>query len=156
MFLGFRGSHSAGNPVPLPVPPDPPGTAPDPHDEEDFEGPDTRSLMDGFMAKLSQSVDDDYKNLSALLKTLPYPSVHTGPIAIPVAEACEKGLNPKAYTAILQSSSRCLQTKMDAETLGHQMVRFVSDRTDSVWRRMCASVSCDLHRRQLHQAWNPR
>ena len=35
--------------VPLPGPPDPPDMAPDPHDEGDFEGPDTRSLMDEFM-----------------------------------------------------------------------------------------------------------
>ena len=40
-------------------------------------------------------MDDGYKKLSALLKTLPDPSVHTGPIAIPVAEAREKGLIPK-------------------------------------------------------------
>ena len=57
------------------------------------------------MAKLSHSVDDDYKNLSALLKTLPDPSVHTGPIPIPVAEAREKGLIPKADTEILQAFS---------------------------------------------------
>ena len=44
--LGFRGSHRAGNPVPLPGPPDPPGTAPDPHDERDFEVPNTCSLLD--------------------------------------------------------------------------------------------------------------
>ena len=92
----MRSSHRASNPVPLPGPPDPPGKAPDPHDEGDFEVPDTRSLLDEFMPKLSQSVDEDYKNLSALLKTLPDPSVHTVPIAIPVAEAREKGLIPKA------------------------------------------------------------
>ena len=47
--VGFRGSHRAGDSVPLPGPPDPPDMAPDPHDEGDFEGPDTRSLMDEFM-----------------------------------------------------------------------------------------------------------
>ena len=47
--VGFRGSHQAGDSVPLPGPPDPPDMAPDPHDEGDFEGPDTRSLMDEFM-----------------------------------------------------------------------------------------------------------
>ena len=52
--------------------------APDPHDEGDFECPDTRSLMDEFMAKMAQSVNDDYKNLHALLATLPHPSVDTG------------------------------------------------------------------------------
>ena len=36
--------------------------APDPHDEGDFEGPDTRSLLDEFMANMAQSVNDDYKN----------------------------------------------------------------------------------------------
>ncbi len=35
--------------VPLPGPPDPPDMAPDPHDEGDFKGPDTRSLIDEFM-----------------------------------------------------------------------------------------------------------
>ena len=55
------------------------------------------------MARLSQSVDDDYKTLLALLETLPDPSVHTGPIAVPVAEAREKSLIPKAVTAILQA-----------------------------------------------------
>ena len=48
------------------------------HDEGDFEGPDSRSLMDEFMAKMAQSVNDDYKNLHALLATLPDPSVDTG------------------------------------------------------------------------------
>ena len=43
--LGFRGSHRAGDSVPLPGPPDPPDMAPDPHDDGDFEGPDTRSLV---------------------------------------------------------------------------------------------------------------
>ena len=59
--VGFRGR--AGVSVPLPGPPDPPDMAPDPHDEGDVEGPDTRSLMDEFMAKMAQSVNDDYKNL---------------------------------------------------------------------------------------------
>ena len=80
--VGFRGSHQAGDSVPLPGPPDPPDMVPDPHDEEDFEGPDTRSLMDEFMAKMAQSVNDEYKNLHALLATLPDPSVDTGPVAI--------------------------------------------------------------------------
>ena len=52
-------------------PPHPPDMAPDPHDDWDFEGPDTCSLLDEFMAKMSQSVNNDYKNLHALLETLP-------------------------------------------------------------------------------------
>jgi len=40
-----------------------------------------------------------------LLATLPDPSVYTGPLAIPVAEAREKGLIPKADTALLQAFS---------------------------------------------------
>jgi hypothetical protein len=56
--------------------------APDPHDDGDFEGPDTRSLLNEFMVKMAQSVNDDYKNLHALLATLPDPSVDTGPVAI--------------------------------------------------------------------------
>ena len=72
--VGFRGSHRAGDSVPLPGPPDPPDMAPDPHDDGDFEGPDTRSLLDEFMAKMSQSVNNDYKNLHALLETLPDPT----------------------------------------------------------------------------------
>ena len=79
--VGFRGSHRAGDSVPLPGPPHPPDMAPDPHDDGDFEG------MYEFMAKMLQSVNDDYKNLHALLATLPDPSVDTGPVAIPVAEA---------------------------------------------------------------------
>ena len=54
--VGFRGSHRAGDSVPLSGPPNPPDMAPDPHDEGDFEGPDTRSLLDEFMAKMTQSV----------------------------------------------------------------------------------------------------
>ena len=80
--VGFRGSHRAGDSLPLPGPPDPPDMAPDPHDEGDFEGPDTRSLLGEFMAKMAQSVNDDYKNLHALLATLPDPSVDTGPVAM--------------------------------------------------------------------------
>ena len=68
--VGFRGSHRAGDSVPLPGPPHPPDMAPDPHDDGDYEGPDTRSLLDEFMAKMSQSVNDDYKNLHVLLATL--------------------------------------------------------------------------------------
>ena len=83
----------------------PPDMAPDPHDDGDFEGPDTRSLLDEFMAKMSQSVNNDYKNLHALLETLPDPSVDTGPVAIPVAEAREKGLIPKIDAALLQAFS---------------------------------------------------
>ena len=103
--VGFRGSHRAGDSVPLPGPPHPPDMAPDPHDDGDFEGPDTRSLLDEFMAKMSQSVNNDYKNLHALLETLPDPSVDTGPVAIPVAEAREKGLIPKIDAALLQAFS---------------------------------------------------
>ena len=40
-----------------------------------------------------------------MLATLPDPSVYTGPVAIPVAEAREKGLIPKADTALLQAFS---------------------------------------------------
>ena len=48
--VGFLGSHRAGDSVPLPGPPD---MAPDPHDDRDFEGPGTRSLLDEFMAKMA-------------------------------------------------------------------------------------------------------
>ena len=40
-----------------------------------------------------------------MLKTLPDPSGDAGPVAIPVAEAREKGLVPKANTALLQAFS---------------------------------------------------
>ena len=50
--VGFRCSHRAGDSVLLPGPPDPPDMAPDPHDDGDFEGPDTRSLLHELMAKL--------------------------------------------------------------------------------------------------------
>ena len=42
--VGFRGSHRAGDSVPLPGPPHPPDMAPDPHDDGDFEGPDTQDV----------------------------------------------------------------------------------------------------------------
>ena len=61
MGVGFRGSHRAGDSVPLPGPPHPPDMAPDPHDDGDFEDPDTRSLLDEFMTKMSQSINDDYR-----------------------------------------------------------------------------------------------
>ena len=38
--------------------------------------------MHEFMAKMAQSVNDEYKNLRALLATLPDPSVDTGPVTI--------------------------------------------------------------------------
>ena len=103
--VGFCCSHRAGDSVPLPGPPGPSDMAHDAHDEGDFEGPDTRSLMDEFMAKMAQSVNDEYKNLHASLATLPDPSVDTGPVAIPVPEAREKGLIPKADAALLQAFS---------------------------------------------------
>ena len=43
--------------------------------------------------------------------------------------------------------------KMDTESLEHQMVPFQIAQIRC--GEGCASVSCDLHRRQLHQARNP-
>ena len=55
----------------------------------------------------NHSAKGDYKNLLELLATLPDPSARcdTGPVAIPVAEAREKGLIPKADAALLQAFS---------------------------------------------------
>ena len=66
LFSGIRGSHRAVNPASAPLPgrPDPPDTVPDLRDERDFEVPDTRSLLDEFLSKMSKSVDDEYRTLS--------------------------------------------------------------------------------------------
>ena len=48
--VGFLCSHRAGDSVPLPGPPDPPDMAPDPHDEEDFEGPTVQILVPSWMS----------------------------------------------------------------------------------------------------------
>ena len=55
--------------------------------------------------RAGDEVNNHYKNLHALLATLPDPSVDTGPVAIPVAEAREMGLIPKADTTLLQAFS---------------------------------------------------
>ena len=107
MFSGFRGSHRVVNPAsaPLPGPPDPPDTVPDLCDERSFDVPETRSLLDEFLSKMSKSVDDEYRTLSDLLATIPNPSGYARVSALSVSEAREKGLIPKADTAILEAFS---------------------------------------------------
>ena len=64
--VGFRGSHRAGDSVPLPDPPDPLDMAPDPHDELDFEGPDTRASITEYqfgthVVRMEQLADVGHK-----------------------------------------------------------------------------------------------
>jgi hypothetical protein len=47
-------------------------------------------------------MDNQYRTLSALLETIPNPSNYARASASPVSVALDKGLIPKAYTAILQ------------------------------------------------------
>jgi hypothetical protein len=102
-FAGFRGLHRACNPAP--GLPDPPDTVPDLCYERDFEVPDTRSVLDEFLSKMSKSGDDEYRTLSDLLATIPNPRGYARAIALSVSEAREKGLIPKADTAILEAFS---------------------------------------------------
>jgi hypothetical protein len=114
--------------------------------------------MDEFMAKMAQSVNDEYKNLHALLATLPDPSVDTGPVAIPVAEAREKGLIPKADTALLQAFSAS-EMKLYKHATKYKWT--TDELADTIKLIKSADFkvedinACDLHRRQLHQARNP-
>ena len=66
---------------------------PDPDDTADFELPDQQTLIDAFTAGLSKESQHDFRSLSALLATLPDPSLSHGHVeAIPVAEA-RRGVN---------------------------------------------------------------
>ena len=59
---------------------------PDPDDTADFELPDQQTLIDAFTAGLSKESQHDFRSLSALLATLPDPSLSHGHVeAIPVA-----------------------------------------------------------------------
>ena len=102
IFSGFHDDH----PAQLSGPPVPPETTPDPHDEMDFDVPDTRFLLDEFMAKLSKSVDDEYRTatLSAIFETLRVLAGYPKASAIAVPDDRDKRLISKANTAILQLS----------------------------------------------------
>jgi hypothetical protein len=50
-------------------------------------------------------MDNQYRALSALLETISNPSSYARASAIPVSVALDKGLTPKADTAILQAFS---------------------------------------------------
>jgi hypothetical protein len=79
---------------------------PDPDDTADFELPDQQTLIDAFTAGLSKESQHDFRSLSALLATLPDPSLSHGQVeAIPVAEARERGLIPEASDETLQAFS---------------------------------------------------
>ncbi len=48
-------------------------SAADPFDEADFELPDGKTMIEPFMAGLSQEVDNEYRDLAHLLVSLPVP-----------------------------------------------------------------------------------
>ena len=86
-FSGFRGSHR-------PTAPPSYGTSdnvPDPHDEADFDIPDTQSVLETFMSKLSKQTEQQYRSLSALLESLPDPSSSNNVNTTTAAAAKEKG-----------------------------------------------------------------
>jgi hypothetical protein len=52
----------------------PNNSAQDPFDDAEFDLPDGKELVEGFMAGLAKEVDNEYSGLSQLLATLPDPS----------------------------------------------------------------------------------
>jgi hypothetical protein len=79
---------------------------PDPYDAADFDLPDQQALIDAFMAGLSKESQYDFRGLSALLATLPDPSLSHGLVeALSVTEAREKSLIPQASDETLQAFS---------------------------------------------------
>ncbi len=63
LFSGFCGTHRPNAPPSH-------GTAdnvPDQHNEADFDIPNTQSVLETFICKLSKQTDDEYQSLSALL-----------------------------------------------------------------------------------------
>jgi hypothetical protein len=93
---GFRGRHQARlDPVPQDMPDD---HRPDPDDAADFELPDQQELIDSFMAGLYKERQHDCRGLSAFLGQARVE-------AMPVTEARERGLIPKASEQTLQAFS---------------------------------------------------
>ena len=87
MFSGFRGTHRPNAPPSH-------GTVdnvPDEHDEADFDIPNTQSVLETFMSKLSKQTEQEYRSLSVLLESLPDPSSSNNVNAITAAAAKEKG-----------------------------------------------------------------
>ena len=77
----------------------------------------------------------DYKNLHALLKTLPDPSVDTGPIAM--AEAREKGLISEGQYCIIAGS---------ALHAGAPKIYWIRQKRVSLFvKQLRCAVSCKLH-----------
>ncbi len=101
---GFRGLHHA---QPHATPQDMlDDQGPDPDDAADLELPDQQDLIDAFMAGLCKESQHDCRGLSALLSTLPDPSLSHGQVeAMPVTEARERGLIPEANEDTLQAFS---------------------------------------------------
>jgi hypothetical protein len=78
---------------------------PDPHDEADFDVPNTQSVLETFMSKLSKQTDDEYRSLSVLLDSLPDPSSSNNVNAITAAAAKEMGVIPEADDETLRAFS---------------------------------------------------
>ena len=76
---------------------------PDQHDEADFDVPNTQSVLETFMSKLSKQTDDEYRSLSVLLDSLPDPSSSNNVNSITAAAAKEMSVIPEADPASLQS-----------------------------------------------------
>ena len=75
------------------------GTAdnvPDQHDEADFDIPDTQSVLERFMSKVSKQTEDEYQSLSVLLDSLPDPSSSNNAKSMTAAAVREKGVIPEA------------------------------------------------------------
>ena len=83
---------------------------PDPHDEADFDIPNTQSVLETFMSKLLKQTEQEYQSLSVLLESLPDPSSSNNVNAITAAAAKEKGqiqLLPIRYGAPSISGKKC-------------------------------------------------
>ena len=69
------------------------GTAdnvPDQHNEADFDIPNTQSVLETFMSKLSKQTDNEYRSLSVLLDSLPDPYSSNTAKSMTAAAAREK------------------------------------------------------------------
>jgi hypothetical protein len=151
LFSSFCCSHCVFNPAsaPLPGPPDPPDTVPDLCYERDFDVPDTRSLLDEFLSKMSKSVDDEYRTLSDLLATIPDPSGYARASALTVSDARENGLMPKPDTAILEAFSAS-EIKMYKHTTKYKWT--IDELVDTIKLIKSADfkvddINVDLHKR---------
>ncbi len=79
---------------------------PDQHDEDDFDIPDTQSVLERFMSNLSKQTEGEYLSLSGLLYSLPDPSSSTTAKSMTAAAAREKGVIQEADEETLLAFSQ--------------------------------------------------